>query len=219
MMKKGLIGLALGCALALSAQAHQVWMEREGDVIKAYFGHWSHDLIEEKGKAFDNVKLDKFLPEGSFKKSERLQNHVRFDLSKVGDTAIIEAMPVRKSKLTNKATQYTFLAREGRREVKSLTILDLVPDKAGGDTFTVMFDGKPLPRVDVTLYAPHKWSKTFKSNDEGKITILTPWKGMYLAEVNHTDEDKGVMGDQEYDERVYIYTLVFKTEKGIDWKN
>lgn len=217
-MKKSLLTLALVAGFSLSAGAHQVWLEREGSVAKVYYGHWSHDFMEKRsGKRLGEIKGKEVLPQGALQKSEPLEDGIELKLGKVKDIALIEALDPRKGKMVETIIRTTFLARHGRSETKALMELDLVPQSAEGNTFTLLFRDKPLARTKVTIYAPHKWSKSLMSDDEGKVTIQTPWKGMYLMEASYMDEAKGVVNGKEYEKSNYVMTLVFVNESGIAW--
>lgn len=218
-MKKVLGALALVAGFSLTAGAHELWMERDGSEAKVYFGHWSHNFKELRSKERLNIiKAETILPKEALKSKEMVEDGIALKLQNKGDVALIETLEPRKGRNVETIMRPTFLARNGRSEAKSLMELDLVPEAPNANSFTLLFRGKPLAKTKVTLYAPHKWSKSYMSDEAGKITIQTPWKGMYLASAHHVDETKGEVNGKAYEKSNYIMTVVFVNEAGIPWE-
>ena len=61
--------------------------------------------------------------------------------------------------------------------------LDIQPVAESTDSFVVLFDGKPLPKVKAVIYAPNDWEKQYKNDGAGQVKMLVPWKGQYVIEV------------------------------------
>ena len=49
-MKKSLLTLIAIVGLSVPLSAHQLWLEREGSVMNAYFGHWPNFKEKEEGE-------------------------------------------------------------------------------------------------------------------------------------------------------------------------
>lgn len=218
-MKK-LLSAVCAASLGLSSlMAHALWVEKEGDATKVFFGDWDKNSKELTGKRLDNVKAEIVLPQGLGTETSREYDHILIQTKHAGDVAVIEPIAPRKSRLADTVGRTVYMGRAGRSERSVLLPLDLVPLSAQSNEFTVMLDGKPLPRASVTLWAPPKWSITLRSDDAGKVIFKTPWKGQYLAQVLHTDETKGEIDGVAYDQTTYAMSLNFSVEKGIDWGN
>jgi hypothetical protein len=63
--------------------------------------------------------------------------------------------------------------------------LELVPTVPDGNIFVLRFFGKPLAKSEVTIVGPPKWQKPLTTDDNGQITLPTPWAGRYVLEVIH----------------------------------
>ncbi|MBE0495692.1 MAG: DUF4198 domain-containing protein [Campylobacterales bacterium] len=215
-MRKVSAILAVCVGLALPAMAHQLWLERDGDVVKEYFGHWPNFKENSDGKRLEAIKGTDVSPKGVLSKTERAFDHNVLHVNKAGDIGVIEAMEPRKGKLVEFIVRTLFLARHGRSESITLLALDLVPTAPNANTFTLMLEGKPLPATPVKVISPTSWSKTFRSDLDGKVTIETPWKGDYVAEVSYTDKTKGEVDGKPYEQTNYIMTLFFTTNEGAE---
>ncbi|WP_257668913.1 DUF4198 domain-containing protein [Parapedobacter tibetensis] len=54
----------------------------------------------------------------------------------------------------------------------------------------VLFGQKPLPEVQVEVFAPSRWSQHAETDEFGKAGFVPEWKGRYLIEVIHTEQVK-----------------------------
>lgn len=185
------------------AQAHMLWLERPSDhLTQAYFGEFVDDVRETQAgplKRFEGLTAQQA---GKTLLSQAQDSSLDFATTGVAD--------VRLSKtLIHKDTRVIFDAKAGRHETKaddSLT-LELVPESADSNTLTLMFQGKPLAATEVIAVSPQKWSKSFRTDEQGKITLKTPWAGLYVLEVAHTVEGKGEQEGKSYEKTRYVHTL------------
>jgi len=179
--------------------AHAIWLEREGEKNYLYFGEFSHAKKEKSGKL-----LDKITPNGDYK---RLEDRIELiNREKKGDLTAIVEMPARKMKDSQELVQTIFYTRNGRTSTQSLLPLDLVAKKPQSNYFTLLFENKALAKAEVIVTAPSKWEKRFRTNKKGELSIQTPYKGLYMIEVVH-----------KQDQKRYVYTLTFFVEKGLSW--
>jgi len=75
-----------------------------------------------------------------------------------------------------------------------------------------MLNGKPLAKSKVVLTAPNTWSKSFMSDEVGKVTLQTPWLGNYVAQLDYTDKSKGEADGKTYEQTNYVMTLHFNVK-------
>lgn len=211
-MKKSLLTLIAIVGLSVPLSAHQLWLEREGSVMNAYFGHWPNFKEKADGKRLDAIKGFDISPKEAYLKTVRQNDHVEVFVNKVGDIGLTEAMEPRKGKMVDFTVRTIFLAREGRSENKTLLELDMVPEAPNSNTFTLMLNNKPLPKSRVVLTAPNTWSKNFMSDEAGKVTLQTPWLGDYVAQLDYTDKTKGEVNGKSYEQTNYIMTLHFNVK-------
>ncbi|WP_051669561.1 hypothetical protein [Bryobacter aggregatus] len=218
-MKKNLMLIMLLSSTMMFG--HAVWIEKDKALAKAYFGEWAEDKREVSGKLLDYIKAPKaFL--GVDKTPLTLTkeaNHFAIPVTGSGDVRLVEdTLKVGVNKTTNVKTKGFYIAKYGRTETKAVTDLELVPDAAGSNSFTLFLKGAPLPKAPVHVFGPPRWQKEFFTDAQGKVTIETPWSGPYFVEVEHLLKAAGGSGDDAYDQARYVFTLFFETAKGIRWK-
>lgn len=217
-MKKLMLVL-LTTLLAMPAQAHYLWMERDDSgPARVYFGEWHKNVYERSGGRLDNIRAAVVIaPAGGMQGSERRENHIEIVLRGEGDAAVVEAMAPRKSRQSDEVNRGVLLARAGRSEPRALLELDLVPQEAGSNTFTLTFRGAPVPKASINVYGPPRWQKEFTTDDNGKVTLETPWAGRYVVEFAHIDEQPGEVDGGRFDKTRYGLTLTFVAAGGQPW--
>lgn len=220
-MKKTMAIFLTGALLPGALFAHAVWVEKEKGVAKAYFGEWDEDKREVAGKVLDFIKGPKaFLgPDKTPLVLTKETNHFAIPVSGPGDIRVIEdSLKVAASKSTGVRTKGVYIAKYGRTETKAVADLELVPASANGNTFTLFLNGAPLPKAEVEVFGPPRWQKTFTTDEQGKVTIETPWAGPYMMEVVHLLKARGGAGEDAYDQTRFVSTVFFEVAKGIRWK-
>lgn len=201
--------LWFGLALALSgaAHAHFVWLEQapDGGEAKAYFGEWADDLRETEAGHLKLVAAPRAVDaEGRQTPAARHPDHFSVKPGASGDARLIGAY------INDKGVASLYQARAGRTETTARNALELVPAASGSNSFTLLLNGKPLPKTKVVLFGPPKWEKSFYSDDAGKLTVQTPWPGQYVAEVSHTEADAaGTWDGKPYTQTRHVATLSF----------
>jgi len=198
-------------ALGSTAQAHYLWIERDArGAARGYYGEWDNGLIEKAGGNLDKIAGPKaFLadPAKGFA-VERQADHLSFVAAGAGDVRLTGT-------LSNDArkTRTTYYAKGGRSDVKAVFELELVPGKAGADEFTLLWHGAPLPKAEVTVYGPPKWKRALTTDEQGHVTVTTPWAGQYIVEAIHLDDKADPAAIQERE----VATVSFVTTQGIRW--
>ena len=214
MLKKTVI--ALGLLVALPAQAHYIWMERDGTgTARIFFGEWQDELKEKTGGLLDRVvgpvayTADPKAPLPVTRKAD----HIEVAATGTGDVRMVEAGYPMPAQATSKVV---FYARAGRSETTGSLDLELVPAEAGGNAFTLMFRGKPLAKAKVEVFGPPRWSQALNTDPAGKVTISTPWAGQYVIEVAHVETHEGATSGPARTR--HVSTLSFTTDRGIPWE-
>lgn len=96
------------------------------------------------------------------------------------------------------------------------TVLEIVPDngkmKVGSDTvFKVLYEGKPLAGKELKFYSKVTGEESFANTDaNGKATLKVTNSGEWMILMRYKDTAKAVA--DEFDETVYIHTIVMKAE-------
>ncbi|HKQ30102.1 MAG TPA: hypothetical protein VJS66_02355, partial [Burkholderiales bacterium] len=112
-MKKILTAL-LFIVATNAAQAHFVWIERDGNgPARAYFGEWDRDVREKSGGALDRIKSPQAWLGGSTQplKIERRADHLEILASEAGDVTLTETgLAPREDKKAGGKTRTVFHA-------------------------------------------------------------------------------------------------------------
>lgn len=212
------------------AQAHQVWLEQDGNGAKLYFGEFGDNLHEASPGYLD--KLTRVSASVLSAKGEKAveSRKERDGIALAGRAAkggsliaLDAAYPLLESQEGGKTikTAWTpaarYVAELGPRQPK--LVLDVVPADASGE-FLVVYRGAPLPRAEVSLVAASGWSLSGRTDDKGKVAFALPWKGAYALLVRHKDATPGkrqnAQGtDEAYDAQSFATTLTFSTSTGL----
>lgn len=203
------------------AQAHYVWLERDGNAAaRAYFGEFGEDLREKSGAVLDRIAAPRAFqadPTASLP-IERRADHLEIAAAPAGDLRLVEAgMAPRDDRRAGGKTKTVFYAREGRTENRAHLDLELVPVTPHGNVFTLLLRGAPVAKTEVKVFGPPRWEKGFRTDDQGRVTIATPWRGRYVVEVVHLEERPGGAGADAHDRLRHVATLSFVADQGIEW--
>ena len=200
------------------ADAHYVWLERDGDGVgRVYFGEWQLDIREKPGGLLDRIKAPRaFVVSASQDLPiQRRGDHLEIASKGAGDLRLVESgMPPREDKEKGGSTRTVYYAKAGRSETAAKLDLELVPTTSNANSFVLLFRGAPLPKTVVTVYGPPKWEKPLETEEQGRITIPTPWSGRYVLEVVYFEQKPGETAGQKFDRIRHITTLSFVSPKG-----
>ena len=222
-------GLVLA-TLAVSAQAHQIWLEQPakgGAIIR--FGEYAENLRE----ASPGV-LDTFVrPTATLESS---QGDRQAEGVKAATGFRLPFTATRKESIVAEEARYPLrrFEREGRpvaswywpgaRWVAEFSarqprlVLDITPTGKAGE-LRVSFKGQPLPGAKVALVTQSGWSREAVADQQGTVRFSFPWKGQYVAETSHLDrtpgERTGGSAAEKYDGINYVTTLTYVKGSGV----
>jgi hypothetical protein len=220
-MARWFISATLLLVLSENAQAHFVWLERDGDgAARAYFGEWIDDIREKTGGLLDRFKAPRaFLgTSNDALPIKHNDNHLEINVKGRGDVRFVDSsVPPREDKEKGGATKTIYYAKAGRTETAAKLDLELVPTVVNGNTFVLLFFGAPMPKAELTIIGPSKWEKPLVTDEQGRVTLPTPWAGRYVLEVTHFDEKAGGSGEEKFDRTRHISSLSFVKRDGIQW--
>jgi len=196
MLKRVLFGAVLWSLILVSTvQAHYVWLERDGDgVTRVYFGEWQRDIREKTGGLLDRIKTPRAFAASADRELliRRRTDHLEIASKGAGDLRLVEnGISPREDKEKGGATRTIYYAKAGRLETAAKLDLELVPTTSKGNIFAILFRGAPLPKTSVTVYGPPKWEKPLDTDEQGRITVSTPWSGRYVLEVVYFEQKPG----------------------------
>jgi hypothetical protein len=217
--------LCLAAMLTVAARAawtHEVWLERDGEIVRAYFGEPAENLHEKAGGLLDRLSGPVAFTSDAQRPLPVARKSDHFEISAAKGTEDVrlveESMKPSSRAGATDITKTVMLAREGRREPKSVMELELVPTAPNGDVFTLLLRGEPLPKIEIVVVGPPRWEKHLKTNEKGQVTIEMPWAGRYTAEAAYIEKKPGGIGEDAYTQRRFVSTISFVTDVGRQWK-
>lgn len=213
MFKKSLFTLALS-TLALSASAHQLWLERDATgPVRVYVG--DADSAHDKGEEVAKLAATTQVFTTDRKQTAKLvakEEFLEADVAAAGDVRLSNDQVWKPWKAKDGSYQAAvFNARAGRTETKAVLDYELVPVAANGNAFTLVFKGQPVAHKTVTVITPDKWSKGFKTDAAGRIDVPVTAKGRYVLVSAHEAPAVGevVIAGQKVAKLGYTTTLTF----------
>lgn len=213
MFKKSLVALSL-LSTALSASAHQLWLERDATgPVRVYVGDADaeHDRGEEVAKLAATTQVFTSDRAQTAKLTVK-EDHLEAAVTTAGDVRLVNDQVWKPWKTKDGAFQAAvFNARAGRTDTSAVLDYELVPAAPNSNTFTVLFKGQPLTGKAVTVITPDKWSKGFKTDAAGRIDVPVQGKGRYVLISAHTVDAVGdvVIAGQKVHKLGYTATLSF----------
>ncbi|HAY94982.1 nickel transporter [Shewanella sp.] len=213
-MKQALVILTLLGGIAFSAQAHEVWLERNTDgSVKVQFGEpGSEQASAEELASLSAARIfaaNAKTPLTATAQADHLlvkTQDSKSDISFYADTAW---QPWKTETGLQAAILY---ARTGQEHTKALQDFEFTPVKSGAPEFVLSYKGAPLVNHPVQVYRPGFWSKSFTTDAQGKFALDTPDAGRYLLVSNHTTEGKQTLAGNEVDSVLHITTTSFITQ-------
>lgn len=210
------------------AQAHHVWIEQDAKEAKLYFGEFGDNLRETSPGL-----LDRFVRPVAGKISNGALQAVA--VSKTSNGFAIASVATKGESLIAQEPAYALReSKDGDKTIRSLYMpaarlvvdssaqapqltLDVVPTgKTDKDQveLQVIFKGKPLPKAKVAFTAASGWMQELRTGDDGKLMVLMPWAGSYVAEVKQAD-GAGERGAEKYDKANYVTSLTMLQAQGL----
>ncbi|WP_434212740.1 DUF4198 domain-containing protein [[Pseudomonas] boreopolis] len=214
-MKRSLLSALLLASLALSAQAHEIWIERDGaGPVRVYFGEPAQEVLDHGQDELKRVVAPEIF--GAHGKAEavvRKDDHLVAPLQGDGDAWLFDDKVFEPWQGEGgKYESVSYYARAGRQSTASKLDFELVPASAGGDVLTVLYRGKPLPDAEVTLIDPRKWTKQLKSDPQGRVALPALAEGRHIAVVAHKEPVQRQIAGKQVETIHHISTLTFLAE-------
>lgn len=199
--------------LATPAAAHEVWLERDGaGPARVYLGEPAEPVPPGGDPEFANLKAPVVFTASKDKPAAltRKADHLEAAVAGTGDVRLVDSSVFAPWKGDEgKLEGAVFHARAGRSETRTALDLEIAPVAPNGDAFVVAYKGKPLADANVTLVNPDRWSKSFKTDAAGKVSIPTTWDGRYLLAISHTAAEPGQVQGKDVSKVHHVSTLTF----------
>ncbi|KRB79525.1 DUF4198 domain-containing protein [Noviherbaspirillum sp. Root189] len=228
MIRQRSMTLALFCAVAFSstlAQAHYLWLEPgEGDV-KLFYGEVEEGVREKTPGKLDTIRHPQVTVltgnEALNAAAVKLPDHFAVSTNGRQPTVLVkvEATEVRDlSKYGLEIAKTNYYARVGQIAAPvtadgAWLAVDIAPQ--GENAFSILYQGKPVPRAKVQVIAPNTWVQEHTSDQRGQVKINTPWQGRYVIHVLHVDKTPGEHEGMQYQSLRNHFTYSLFVENGL----
>jgi hypothetical protein len=216
--------LLLAALLTLSfvgaASAHSLWLERQGDGLRLYFGEFEENLREASPGLLDRLSPQAKVAvagDTALKVEKTADFFTVAGAVGADDSVVAEDVRISERRTGEKTTRV--LSRLGARYVADFkerpptNTLDVVPAGKPG-AFKVFYQGKLLAKAKLELIAESGWKREFKTDEQGAVEAPLPWRGTYVIEVQRTDATPGKLGEEAYDTVRCASTLSFRVVDG-----
>lgn len=175
---------------APAAQAHEVWIERDGTgPARIYLGEPAEVLPEGGDPEFGNLKAPRLLSSATaaqVRKAGYIEVAVPPGDVRAHDDAVFAPWGP-----DDRKEGIAYFARAGRSEARSALPFEIAPVAPGGDRFVLVRDGKPVADAEVTAISPDKWTKSLKTDAQGTFAVPVRGKGRYILTASHKDDAGG----------------------------
>jgi hypothetical protein len=217
---RGALAALLSLSFIGAASAHSLWLERQGDGLKLYFGEFEENLREASPGLLDRLSPQAKVAATADKALKVDKTAGFFAVAgTVGADDSVVAEDVRIAERRGGEKPVRVLSRLGARyaadfkERPPVNTLDVVPAGKPG-AFKVFYQGKPLAKAKLELIAESGWKREFKTDEQGAVEAPLPWRGTYVIEVQHSDATPGKLGEEAYDTLRCASTLSFRLADG-----
>lgn len=212
-MKTHILAAVAALALTTPAQAHEIWMERDGTgPVRVYLGEPVEPVPDGGDPEFAKLKAPQVFTGTTVSTAPlvRKADHLEATVQGSGDVRLYDAAVF--DPWDNGAGGLdgaVFHARAGRSEPRGILKFEIVPVAADADSFTLLFGGQPLADAGMTLINPDRWSKSFKTDAKGVVTIPAEWSGRYLLAATHKVAGPETLGGKSVANVHHVTTLTF----------
>lgn len=179
--------ITLLCMLSGTAQAHEVWVERDGaGAARIYLGEPADPLPAGGDPEFEKLKAPTVLGQEKPTFTRRagfLEAAVPSGDVRVWDDNVFAPWGAEGSK-----EGVVYYARAGRTEARTLLPLEIAPVVPNSNRFALLRDGKPVANTKVTIISPDKWSRSVLTGAQGDFEVPVREQGRYLLTAAVKDE-------------------------------
>lgn len=191
-----------------AAEAHEVWIERDGKgPARIYLGEPGDVLPEGGDPEFEKLKAPKLLSGGNAT-LVRKAGYIEVEVP-AGDVRAWDDNVFAPWDAEGKKEGVVYYARAGRSEARAALPFEIVPATANANHFVVIRDGKPVAGAKVVVVTPDKWSKTLVADASGALEIPVREKGRYLLSATQKEDSKTTLPGGAVDAVHHITTTTF----------
>lgn len=188
MIKMKMLFAAALLSISGTAQAHEIWIERDGDgPARIYLGEPEDALPPGGDPEFPKLKMPTLLGATSatpIRKAGYLEV-----VAPAGDVCAWDDNVFAPWGEEGAREGVIYYARAGRSETRAALPFEIVPVTAGGNRFRLVRDGRPVDDTAITVITPDKWTRKIVTDADGTIELTLREAGRYL--LSAAVEEKG----------------------------
>jgi hypothetical protein len=196
--------VALLCA-ASPVRAHYLWVDPAGGPT-VRFGEFEEGVVEKSPGRLDEMVETKVAVADRIVSTSLAADRITIAGAAVAQSVTAENLSVpvkdwRSSGLGMVKPFYYARWGTGGRPM----MLDILPNSPS--TATVVFKGQPLPKAKILVHAPNGWTREETADERGEVRFSTPWSGLYVLEVVHSEEGPGTYAGAAFESQRHRATL------------
>ncbi|KQN04159.1 nickel uptake transporter family protein [Sphingomonas sp. Leaf25] len=183
------LALILALTLPTVAQAHEVWVERDGaGPARIYLGEPGEPMPAGGDPEFKRLVAPKFVGTTATR-SDRRAGYIEAMVPAKGDLRVTDDAVFAPWGAEGAKEAVIYYARAGRSDTSTAMPYEIAPLTANGNRFALMQGGKPVADAKVTVVSPDKWTKVLSADANGIVTVPLRGGGRYL--LSATKEETG----------------------------
>ncbi|MDJ0277098.1 DUF4198 domain-containing protein [Sphingomonas sp. 2R-10] len=205
------LALLIALAMPAIADAHEVWVERDGNgPARIYLGEPAEPLPPGGDPEFKRLQAPKVVDQPMARQVRRagfIEAEVAPGDVRVVDNSVFEPWGDAGAK-----EGVIYYARAGRSGTAAKMPYEIAPTTANGTRFALLHDGKPVPAAKVTLITPARKSVELVAAADGSIAVPAEGKGRYLLTAAQVETGKLNVAAGPVDKLHHIATTTFVVE-------
>lgn len=202
------LALFLALALPTVADAHELWVERDGvGPARIYLGEPAEPLPAGGDPEFKRLVSPRILGQAASHIERRpgfIEAHVPAGDVRVTDDSVFAPWGEAGAK-----EGVIYYARAGRSDADARMPYEIAPLTANGFRFALLRNGKAVPAAKVRLITPDRKSVELVADQAGTITVPAQGKGRYLLTAAQVETGKLRVAAGPVDKLHHIATTTF----------
>ena len=208
-MKK-MLAAAVVLLLAGTANAHEVWIERDGaGPARIYLGEPEKPPVLGGDPEFAKLKAPRLL-QAATGPMVRRAGHIEVAVPpgdvRAWDDAVFAPWGEKGAR-----EGVVYYARAGRSEARATLPMEIGPVTAGGNRFRLSRNDRPVPGAEVKLIHPDRTTASLVTDADGIVTIVPKGSGRHLLTAS-LKEGADQMGGETVQTVYRIATTSFVAE-------
>lgn len=200
--------MMIALAAPVTANAHEVWVERDGDgPARIYLGEPAEALPAGGDPEFKNLTAPRIVGEANVRQARR----AGFIEAAVGpgDVRVTDDSVFKPWGEPGAKEGVAYYARAGRSEPGVRMAYEIAPLSAGANRFALLHSGKPVGGAKVTLITPGRRSVELTAGPDGAIDVPVEGKGRYLLTSAQVETGRLRVAGGPVDKLHHIATTTF----------